>query len=136
MAYVAESAMSYPLSFDVRGNVVMTTSQDKIWADRVFLAISTTVGERVMRPAYGISGATSLFDSQSVTEEQLQRDISSLFASEFNLLTLQEVSISFDKASATATANITYTLPNQTEATSAIGLVYINGINPPYEENL
>ncbi len=136
MAFIAESAVRHPFSFDVRGNVVMTTSQQEIWANRVYLAISTTVGERVMRPTYGTSVANTLFDTQTTVEETLRKDITTLFANELPLLILNDLTISFDQATSTVTAEVNYTIPNQTEQSLTVGLVTINGINPPYEENL
>jgi phage baseplate assembly protein W len=136
MAFVAESAVKYPFSFDVRGNVVMTTSQQEIWANRVYLGVSTAIGERVMRPTYGTSISETLFDTQSAVEENLRKDISSLFANEFSLLVLNDVTVSFDQGTSTLTADINYTIPNQTEQSVSVGVVTINGNNPAYEENL
>lgn len=136
MEFIAEAAISYPFSFDVRGNVLTAASQDALWKDRVFLAVSTSLGERVMRPTYGIGSADELFDGQTAADERLRRDITSLFSESFPLLVLREIVTSYDEKLATLSIDISYTLPNQEEVSTSIGLVNVNGNNPPYEETI
>ena len=136
---VVESALRLPLSLDNYGNIVMTSNQNKIWADRVRSAIGTIRGERVMLPAYGSKISDSLFAGQTETEQVIKREISSVFNLYLPLLTLDEVEVISTNdvgSDGTMTANITYTLPNLTQVTTAVGIVTINGNYPPYEENV
>ncbi len=58
-------AISFPLTLDPFGNTNSTTSQTKIYQDRVLTLLSTVVGERPMRPTYGTDVASAMFESQT-----------------------------------------------------------------------
>jgi phage baseplate assembly protein W len=132
-----ESAIKLPVTIDDMGNFAMTTDQNQIWSERVRSAVGTIRGERVMQPNYGTRIANSFFDGQNVVDQTIKREISEVFNTFLNLLTLDEVEVITSNSTGsngTITANITYTLPNLTQVTTTVGIVTINGNYPPYEE--
>jgi phage baseplate assembly protein W len=47
-------ALSLPFQFDTAsGGLSITTDPNKIWQDRVIIAVMTSLGERIMRPTFG-----------------------------------------------------------------------------------
>ena len=56
-------AISFPFTLDPFGVVETTSSQTKIYQDRVLTLLSTAVGERPMRPTYGTDVARAFLAS-------------------------------------------------------------------------
>lgn len=135
-----EKAIALPFSIDLFGNVSSSTDQRKIWADKVRSAVGTTIGERVMRPDFGGEIAFSVFSSQEEAVEAIKTNVAEVFSTQLPLLTLQNVSASFDATSGTVFADITYSLPNDLKSqnllTTSIGIIYLDGNNPAIKENL
>jgi phage baseplate assembly protein W len=131
-----EKAISLPFSVDPYGKISSTTEQPKIWADRVRSVIGTSLRERVMRPDFGGKVAFKVFENQDVAESSVKTEITEMFGSQLPLLTLQEVQTSFDEYSGTINTTVIYKLPNDQITHTNIGVVYISGNTPPYEENL
>jgi phage baseplate assembly protein W len=130
-----ERAISLPFSIDSYGNVASTKDQSKIWADKVRSVIGTNVGERIMRAEFGTKVPFATFNGQQIVAEITRREIFAAFAKNLPALSLQNVSVSFGDEDQVI-AEVTYSLPNQQEVTTTIGLAYISGNSPIYEEFL
>ncbi len=122
-----ESAVSLPFALDAYGNVKKTYDQSKIWADRVHTVIGTLKKERVMLPKFGTSMPASLFESRDVTQEVIKKEIFSAFVTYLGQLTLDNVDVVFDEDNDAITAEITYSLPNQEQLMTTIGVATISG---------
>jgi len=123
----AESAISLPFTIDAYGNVAKTTDQSKIWMDRVHTVIGTAVRERVMRPSFGTQVPLSTFDSGEIAQEKIRVEIFNAFNTYLSALTLTNLDVSFDEPSATVSVDVTYSLPNNKEVNTVIGLATISG---------
>jgi phage baseplate assembly protein W len=128
-------AISLPFRIDGFGNIAKTASQEEIWAGRVRSAVGTALGERVMRSDYGTKIPELFFDTQSALYEGITKEITRVFETYLPLLQLGSVDIVYDESYGQSVANITYSLPNQTNTSTAVSLVTINKSTPPYEEN-
>lgn len=131
-----EIAIALPFSIDPYGKVSSTTDQRKIWADRVRSAVGTTIGERVMRPFFGGEIAFSVFNGVDAAAQEIKNNVAEVFNTQLPLLTLGSVETSIDTTTGTVYADISYSLPNEVETNTTIGLVYLAGNIPPIEENL
>jgi phage baseplate assembly protein W len=130
-----ETAIAFPFALDDNGNVARTVDQNKIWGDRVRIAIGTRVGERVMRTDFGSRIARGLFDTITSMETLVKEDLNAVFAQQFPLLKLGEVETSFDEGTSSLTVSVTYSLPNKTtiSSTAVVGTVTLSGNRQPYE---
>ena len=131
-----ESAISLPFSIDPYGKVSSTTSQSKIWQDRVLSVIGTTLRERVMRPAFGTLVPYAMFESEDDAQAEVRNEISQAFRQQLNLLTLDKVVVNFDEYTNQVTVSVTYDLPNKQseKLTTTVGLISLAGKNPSLEE--
>lgn len=133
---ISETAISIPFAVDSYGNVANTTSQSKIWQDRVLSAIGTLQTERVMRPKFGTKIPLELFDSSDVTLSTIQSEINKVFTNLLPLLVLDKVNVYFDESTNVVTADIVYDLPDQKKENLVIGLVVVSRTKTPYEEKI
>ena len=129
-----EYAISLPFTIDGYGNILKTSNQAEIWEARVKSAVGTAFGERVMRSNYGTKIPELFFDTQDALTAGVTKEITSVFANYLPILTLESVYIAHDELSGETTADITYSLPNQTTTTTSVSVVTINKTTPPYEE--
>lgn len=130
-----ERAISLPFSIDSYGNVASTKDQSKIWADKVRSVVGTTVGERIMRPNFGTNIPYATFNGKELVAEITKQELFSSFSKFLPSLTLLNVEVTVSEDSYVYAA-VTYTLPNQEEMTMTVGLAYISGDAPIYEEFL
>ena len=133
---MAEVTIQLPFSIDSYGKVSSTTSQSKIWADRVRSVIGTTLRERVMRPTFGTVIPYALFDSAETASAEVKAEVDKAFSSQLPLLRLQETDTTFDEYTNTLNVTIVYDLPNNERVTTNVGLVLVRGNKPMYEELL
>ena len=133
---MAEKSISLPFTIDSYGNVASTTSQSKIWADRVRSVIGTAVRERVMRPSFGTLIPYALFETSTLASEEIQAEVEKAFSSQLTILTLQNTEVSYDEYSGTVSVTITYDLPNNEQVTTTVGLILVQGTTPSYKELL
>ena len=131
-----ETALAIPFSIDSYGKVVTVTGQDKIWADRVRSVVGTSVRERIMRPEIGTLVAKSVYDNQEEAANSITSEITFAFNNQLPILELIEVQVSNDVTRGIINATIIYSLPNTTQVETTIGIAYLNGNAPIYEENL
>jgi len=127
---ISEYTITLPFSISDFGSVSSTTSQEKIWADRVRSVVGTSVLERVMRPQFGTDIPTTIFETEEVMRSKIEEEISKAFAFYLPLLTLDTVSTEFDERTNVITATILYQLPNEEEATVSVGIATISPDQP------
>lgn len=132
----AETALAVPFAIDSYGNIVVATTQEKIWADRVRSVIGTSLKERVMRPEIGSLVAKSVYDNQEEAAQSIKAEIEYAFDNQLTLLKLNEVSVSNDVTTGHIFATVIYELPNTKKVETTLGVAYLNGKSPIYEENL
>jgi len=132
-----EIAIALPFSFDSFGNVLTTTDQEKMWADRVVSVIGTAVGERVMRGDFGTEIRGALFDTESSMETKVNETVNTAFANHLPLLTLGDITHTRDALNNVMSVSITYALPNKSVVVTTIpvtaGKISISGNNLPKE---
>jgi phage baseplate assembly protein W len=128
-------AISLPFTFDAFGNIATTSSQEKIWADRVRVAVGTVLGERVFLPDYGTTIPQKLFDTPEVVTSAITTDIQAVFAQSLSALSLNEVIIDYDEAQNIISVDILYSLPGEDDLEAVtIGIATLSGNNPITED--
>jgi phage baseplate assembly protein W len=133
---IFEYALSLPFRVDDFGGIASTTSQSKIWADRVRSAVGTTVSERVMRPEFGTEIPENLFDDPDVLGGTIESEVELVFDRDLPNLELDEVTVLVDESMGIVTANVSYFLPNKEQAAVTIGIATISPSTPIQEELL
>jgi phage baseplate assembly protein W len=131
---VSEVAIALPFRVDSFGAVTKTVSQEKIWSDRVKVAVGTAVTERVMRPDYGNEIAASVHKNTEETQQIIRQETELVFSRDLPLLSLVSVETYVDTLTAVLTADITYSLPNRTEEVVTLGFAKLTG-NLPISED-
>lgn len=129
-----EKTISLPFQIDPYGMVGTTTSQSKMWEDRVKSVIGTSVRERVMRPQFGTVIPFAMFETMDNAGVEIRTEIEKAFNEQLRLLKLEGVKLSIDEYTSTIKATITYALPNQEVVETVIGLIGLKGNNPALEE--
>lgn len=131
---MSEIALKLPFSLDGAGNLVVSTTQNEIWADRVRIALGTRVTERVMRPNYGTKIGAALFDTASATSDIVKKEVTRVFHEQFPLLEITSIESTFNEILNTITITVIYLLPNKEQATTEVGIVTVSDTNAPFEE--
>lgn len=134
-AKISQIAISFPFRIDEFGKVATTTSEEKIWADRVRSVVATTVGERVFRADFGTIISSQMFESAEIVEETIRSEISRAFSKYLSALTLSDVFITFDDRQTLLEVDVQYTLPTGEESSTVIGIASLNN-NDPIREDL
>jgi hypothetical protein len=88
-----------------------------------------------MRPTFGTNIPYATFNTKELVAEITKQELFSSFAKFLPSLTLQEVKVTVSEDSYVY-ADVSYTLPNQEEMTMTVGLAYLSGSTPIYEEFL
>lgn len=94
---MTQKAINLPFSFDSSGAVAYTTSDAKMWQDRVVLMLMTRLGERVMRPTYGSEVQSSLFENDEGAVSAVKKSVSAAFSKWLPQLQLLKVDAYSDK---------------------------------------
>lgn len=129
-------AISLPFRIDTYGKVGSTTEQTKIWSDRVLSVVGTSLRERSMRPQFGTVIPFAMFEGVEPAAVQVQSEIQSAFLTQLPLLNFRYADVTVDEITNIMTADIVYELPNGELASQNIGLVFLNGIDPYFQELL
>lgn len=133
---VKEVAISLPFRFSEYGKIADTTEPARIWADRVRSAVGTMLGERVMSPRYGSKIPSHVFNNQTELADRIDGEVHRVFNEYLPALTLQSTVLVFDEATATFSADVIYSLPNDETVTTNVGFASITGNAPLTEEML
>jgi phage baseplate assembly protein W len=131
---MAEVSMSLPFSIDSYGKVAITSDFSKLWADRVRATIGTAVGERVMAPNFGSLVPFAVFNGEEEATASVTDEVKRVFTKQLPLLTLSQTDVTFDETTGVLSITVVYSLPNQEEVTTNIGIVTVQGTNPTAEE--
>ena len=113
---MANLTMSIPFTFlkdknNAAVSVSATNDLAKIWQNRVFLVLSTRLGERVMRPDFGSNLHKAVFEN-SVTASEIAKDsITTAFSQWLSELNLKEIKPTFDKTTNNLIVTVVYGLP-------------------------
>lgn len=132
---VSQVAISFPFRIDEFGRVAVTTSEEKIWADRVRSVIGTTIGERVFRADFGTVISSQMFESTEIVEETVRSEIGRAFSKYLSALTLSDVFLAFDDRQTLLEVDVQYTLPTGEASSTVIGIASLNN-NDPIREDL
>lgn len=133
---IQEKAISLPFTITAQGNVNSTNDQSKIWQDRVYSVIATSLGERVTRQLFGTKITSETFDlSDGVhgAQNTIRNEVNSAFSSFLPKLRLVNVKTDFSIDNSTVTVTVDYQLPNQTNQSVVLGSFQLNG-NQPIQE--
>jgi phage baseplate assembly protein W len=136
MVNVVETAISFPFSISPTGSVQVTTSQEKIWADKVLSVIGTRFNERIYRSTFGSQVPNLSFENlDSIELDSVIGEISNAFAENLPTLQFRGVDSNVDFASGTVTLSVKYKLPNQTLVNTSLDPIILNGNYPPQGAN-
>jgi phage baseplate assembly protein W len=119
-------AISYPFTLNVFGETTSTTDQRKIYTDRVLTLLSTTIGERPMRPTYGTNLALAMFENQGVAEVAIPAAIRSAIATWLPELTVNEINIKNFNDGGKVEVELLLTFPDYTTGTISVYSVTLN----------
>jgi len=131
-----ETALSLPFKLDAYGKFTSTNNQAKIWGDRVRIVIGTNLRERIMRPEFGTLVPSAFMETQETANSMITTEINRAFATQLTKLKLFSVDTSFDEFTNIMQVTVVYDLPNDERVDTVVSLIFIDGNNPPYEENL
>lgn len=131
---MAEVSMSLPFSIDSYGKVAITSDFSKLWADRVRATIGTALGERVMAPNFGSLVPFAVFKGEEEAIASITDEVRRVFTKQLPLLTLSQTDVTFEETTGVLSITVVYSLPNQEEVTTTIGIVTVRGTNPTAEE--
>ena len=119
-------AISYPFTLNVFGETTSTTDQKKIYTDRVLTLLSTSIGERPMRPTYGTNLGLAMFENQGVAEVAIPAAIRSAIATWLPELTVNEINIKNFNDGGKVEVELFRTFPDYTTGTISIYSVTLN----------
>ena len=109
---MTDRVISMPFSFNAYGQVNMTDDQRKIWQDRVQMLAMTKLGERVMRPDFGSDINMSLFETEELAVETINRSLTIAFNKWLDQLELKEINTFMDRDDGAIEISIVYSLPS------------------------
>lgn len=90
---MSSRAISLPFSFDARGGVSYSEDPKKIIQDKIVLVIMTLMGERVMRPSFGTSARSKVFENISSAGIAVEQAVSTGFSKWLPYLNLLNVGV-------------------------------------------
>jgi phage baseplate assembly protein W len=120
-------AISFPFTLDPFGVVNTTTSQEKIYQDRVLTLLSTTVGERPMRATYGTDIASALFETQGDAEKAAETAIRTAMRTWLPEVTIERIDLKSIDDAGRLQVNLSLVLPDYS---STAVTVYTTTLNP------
>lgn len=112
-----ERAITMPFSIDNSGGIGYTESLEKIWQDRVLLAVMTNLGDRVMRPNFGGTVGASLFENINDAIALIRQSVQITFGKWLQQLSLISV-VGVVGSDSYLTIQIFYNLKNSSQEQS------------------
>jgi hypothetical protein len=109
-------AIAFPFTLDPFGKVTSTTSQEKIYQDRVLTLLSTAIGERPMRPSYGTNVGAAMFENQDNIEAAINQAIRSAIGIWIPELTVEQVNVISFLEDGQVSVELNVTLPDFTSS--------------------
>ena len=120
-------AITFPFTIDPFGVANTTTSQEKIYQDRVLTLLSTAVGERPMRATYGTDIAAALFETQGDATKAVETAIRTAMRTWLPELTVETIDISSIDDNGKLQVNLSLVLPDFSNTAVTI---YSTTLNP------
>lgn len=128
--FTSEASIQLPFAVTKSGVVATTTSQEKVWEYRVKMALGTSVGERLLRMQYGVDITDLAFNTSSISEQIVEREIQTVFARYLPDLSLDEVTSDFDYPNGILNVSVSYYLPDSTLSNTTVGVATISDSAP------
>ncbi len=113
-------AISYPFTIDTHGSVAWTTDPRKVWQDRVRAVLNTAVGDRAMRPLFGLNSANTLMNLGTPAATPIQEAVQTAFSSWLPTVTLNSVETEFDNDSGVLLVQVWFTIPDGSVTSTAV----------------
>lgn len=105
---MTQKAISLPFSFNEGGGIGYATDEKKIWQDRITIAVMTSLGERVMRPGFGSSVKSAVFENYRDALALIKQAVAIAFSQWLKSLTLTNVVGTVNQADETLDIEIFY----------------------------
>lgn len=86
MSYIA-----FPFSIDRLGKVQTASTVREVWVDRVRAVLSTQLGDRVMRPNFGMDSLDSVLNEGTPAEKSITQQIEEAFTKHLTALTITRI---------------------------------------------
>lgn len=115
-------ALSYPFRIGAHGRVADTTDTKRIWTDRVRAVVSTEVGDRVMRPTFGVDSTSAILSIGTPAQSDIPGKIADAFKTFLPTITLESINTSVDEDSHSLIVEVVFTCPDNTIASTSVTL--------------
>ena len=118
--------ISLPFSFNLYGGITTTTDTQKVWQDRVTIAIMTYIEERVMRPSYGTKTRAAAFENPDAAISLIEAEVSAGFNLLLPELQFLSVDASVDPLDNYLITTINYTYGSNPPESVIIKTAFLN----------
>lgn len=112
--------ISYPFSIDERGKVRVANTPRKVWVDRVRAVVSTQLGTRAMRPEFGLDTHSSVLNSGTPAERDIEALIKEAFAKYLPSLAVVRAQARLLPDSSVMEVDLVFTSPDSTQIESTV----------------
>lgn len=129
-----ETTLAFPFKISSKGTVSIINDQEAIWSNKVKSVIGTLVKERVMLPSFGSRLGEVLWNTEGFAKQNVSSFIEQAFVTWLPNLGLTEVVVSDIDADGQLNIYVSYTLPNNKNSMTTIGVVGISGNLQPTQE--
>jgi hypothetical protein len=118
--------ISLPFSFNLYGGITTTTDTQKVWQDRVTIAIMTYIEESVMRPSYGTKTRAAAFENPDAAISLIEAEVSAGFNLLLPELQFLSVDASVDPLDNYLITTINYTYGSNPPESVIIKTAFLN----------
>lgn len=112
--------ISYPFRIGPSGTIDSSTDPRKIWQDRVRSVLNTQIGDRVMRPSFGVNSLGAVMNYGTPAEGELTQNIKNAFITWLPSLDVSNIDVAMDSESAVLTVQVWFTLPSGEQTTASV----------------
>lgn len=112
--------ISYPFRISPQGKVADTTDYTKIWVDRVRSVINTEIGDRVMRPTFGVDTTSAILNVGTPAESDLTSNIADAFTRLLPSVHLVSVTPNMDDYNQALDVEVVFTCPDMTTTSTTV----------------
>ena len=103
-------AMTLPFTIGANG-IGKTSDMSKIWRDRVYGVVLTSLNERVMNPSFGTQVKAALFLNVNDAVDSIRQSVEIGFSSWLTPLTLNSVAGYLDSSDGNLNIEVLYSIP-------------------------
>lgn len=115
-----ETTLAWPLALDANGFFLLSTSQVKIWNDRVAAVLGTRIGERAMRPTFGSGVSNLLFTDAHADTIDVVAQVNQAFKKWLPQLTLENVNVDGPNTDGVLSVSVDYRSPNNVPFSASV----------------